>query len=66
MHFVDLSINSVSLSTVVMLKEKLLDEANNDQNIYISIDHLKHGNYIINIMLNDQVVKSVRINKKTS
>ncbi|TDY11606.1 hypothetical protein [Meridianimaribacter flavus] len=49
-----------------MLKEKLLDEANNDQNIYISIDHLKHGNYIINIMLNDKVVKSVRINKKTS
>ncbi len=47
-----------------MLKKHQLDDTNNsEQNIYISIDHLKHGNYTINILLNNKVVKSININK---
>lgn len=35
-----------------------------EKNIYMSIDHLKKGVYNLNILENEKVVKSVKINKK--
>ncbi|WP_169786422.1 hypothetical protein [Pseudalgibacter alginicilyticus] len=34
-----------------------------DQNIYVSIDHLKSGQYVFNITLDNKVVKSFRLKK---
>lgn len=36
---------------------------NEHDDIYLSIDHLKDGNYIFNIMLDDKVVKSFKLKK---
>ncbi len=44
-------------------QEELDDTQNSIQNIYVSVDHLKQGHYIINIMLNDKIIKSIKINK---
>ena len=44
-------------------QEELDDTQNRIQTIYVSVDHLKQGNYIINIMLNDKIIKSIKINK---
>jgi hypothetical protein len=41
-------------------KEKLPKK---EENIYIYIDHLKNGEYIINIMQNKITVKSIKISK---
>jgi len=35
----------------------------NEENIYIHIDHLKSGAYVINIMQNKKVLKSIKISK---
>ena len=35
----------------------------NEQNIYIYIDHLKNGEYIINIMQDKNAIKSIKISK---
>ena len=34
-----------------------------NQNIYLSIDHLKNGFYILNITLKNKVIKAVKIQK---
>ncbi len=36
-----------------------------NQNIYLSIDHLKKGQYLLNIMLDNKVLKSIEIDKYT-
>ncbi|GAA4302620.1 hypothetical protein GCM10023163_25820 [Aestuariibaculum suncheonense] len=36
-----------------------------NQNIYLSIDHLKKGQYLLNIMLDNKVFKSIKIDKDT-
>jgi len=41
-------------------KERL---PNIEENIYIYIDHLKTGEYIINIMQNKKTIKSIKISK---
>lgn len=38
----------------------------NNQDIYLSIDHLKNGHYILNIILKNKVIKSIKINKTES
>lgn len=35
----------------------------NEQHIYLSIDHLKDGNYTLDIILDDNVIKSITIRK---
>ncbi len=34
-----------------------------EKSIYIHVDHLKQGEYIINIMQNKKVIKSLKISK---
>ncbi|SFD38368.1 hypothetical protein [Algibacter pectinivorans] len=34
-----------------------------NQNIYLSIDHLKKGQYLLNIMLNNKIIKSIKLKK---
>lgn len=47
-----------------MQEQEYTDEStNNVQPIYISIDHLKDGNYVLNIMLNNKVIKSIKLKK---
>ncbi len=41
-------------------KDKLIKD---DKNIFIHIDHLKTGEYTINIMQNKKAIKSIRITK---
>jgi len=41
-----------------------IDSKKKDDVIYMSIDHLKEGNYELKILLNNKVVKSVKIQKK--
>ncbi len=36
-----------------------------NQTIYLSIDHLNKGQYIFNIMLDNKVLKSIKIDKDT-
>ncbi len=38
-------------------------EKDKHKDIYLSIDHLRNGNYIFNIMLHDKVVKSFKLKK---
>lgn len=45
-----------------MLKTDDINEKEN-QHIYLSIDHLKKGQYILNIMLKDNVIKAIKIKK---
>lgn len=35
----------------------------NEQHVYLNIDHLKDGNYVFNIMLNNKVIKSFKLKK---
>lgn len=35
-----------------------------DEKIYMSIDHLKKGNYKLNILLNNKIVKTIEIIKR--
>ena len=37
---------------------------NKSSKIYLSIDHLKEGNYKLNITLKNKVIKTVKLNKK--
>jgi len=39
------------------------DNAKKDDVIYMSIDHLKEGKYELKILLNNKVVKTVKIQK---
>lgn len=39
------------------------DSLKKDDKIYLSIDHLKEGRYELNILLNNKVVKTVKIIK---
>ncbi|MDO6759113.1 hypothetical protein Q4566_02780 [Tamlana sp. 2_MG-2023] len=39
------------------------NEAEKEVVIFMSIDHLKKGNYELKILLNNEVVKSVKITK---
>ena len=34
-----------------------------NQNIYLSIDHLKSGEYILNITLSNKIIKTVKLKK---
>ncbi|MEH1009367.1 MULTISPECIES: hypothetical protein [Winogradskyella] len=34
-----------------------------DDKIYLNIDHLKKGNYQLEILLNNKVIKSIKITK---
>jgi len=36
----------------------------NNNEIYLSIDHLKQGDYKLNILDNNKVVKAVKISKR--
>ena len=47
-----------------MEQNKTIKKDNNFQSLYLSLDHLKVGNYKINITLNNKVIKSVKLNKK--
>lgn len=38
-------------------------QTKDDKNIFIYIDHLKNGNYTINIMQNKKAIKSIKISK---
>lgn len=45
-----------------------MDKTNNikkedNKNIYLNIDHLKKGQYKLNVMLNNKIIKSIRIDK---
>ncbi|WP_347374483.1 hypothetical protein [Aequorivita sp. Q41] len=44
--------------------ENSLDDNKKTDVIYMSIDHLKQGNYELKILLQNRVVKSVKIFKK--
>ena len=37
--------------------------SNNKQHIYLSIDHLKDGSYILDIILENKVIKSIALKK---
>jgi len=39
-------------------------EKNDEEKIYLSIDHLKPGKYLINILLKGKTIKSVKIKKQ--
>ena len=43
--------------------EDITPKNDNNQSIYLNIDHLKDGEYIFNIMLDNKVVKSFRLKK---
>jgi len=45
-----------------MLKTDDINKKEN-QHIYLSIDHLKKGQYTLNIMLKDKVIKAIKIKK---
>lgn len=36
----------------------------NDEKIYLSIDHLKKGNYKLYLTLKNKIIKSVKFNKQ--
>ena len=47
-----------------MLKETEADKSNkNTRQLYLSIDHLKTGDYTLNIMLNNKIIKSIKLKK---
>ncbi len=46
-----------------MLKTDDIHKETN-QNIYLSIDHLKSGHYVLNIILKNKVIKSIKIEKQ--
>ena len=47
-----------------MLKAKNMNAEDKDSKpIYLSIDHLKDGNYKFNFILNNKVVKSIKLKK---
>ena len=49
---------------MTMLKEKRMNEESKESKpIYLSIDHLKDGNYRFNFMLNNKVIKSIKLKK---
>jgi len=37
--------------------------ANESQPVFLTIDHLKDGNYIFNIMLDNKIIKSIKLKK---
>ena len=43
--------------------EKLGQFTDENQNIYINIDHLKRGRYTVKILLNNIIIKSIKVNK---
>lgn len=36
-------------------------KAEENQNIYLSIDHLKKGHYTLNITLKNKIIKSIKL-----
>lgn len=47
-----------------MLKEKNgKEESSESKPVYLSIDHLKDGTYVFNIMLDNKIVKSIKLKK---
>ena len=44
-----------------MIKKEKLPE--NEEKIYIYIDHLKKGEYVFNIMQDKKTIKSIKISK---
>lgn len=36
---------------------------NNKQHIYLGIDHLKNGSYVLNIILKNKIIKSIKFIK---
>lgn len=42
----------------------IIESQNKEDKIYLSIDHLKKGKYQLNILLNNKVMKSIKINKQ--
>ena len=38
-------------------------KAEESQYIYLNIDHLKKGNYLLNITLKNKVIKSIKLKK---
>ncbi|MDX1471894.1 MAG: hypothetical protein R3213_10385 [Flavobacteriaceae bacterium] len=46
-----------------MLKDKIENPINSNQKIFLSVDHLKKGEYTLNILLGDKVLKSVEFKK---
>lgn len=47
-----------------MLQEKDVHDKNEESKpVYLSIDHLKDGNYVFNIMLENKVIKSIKLKK---
>jgi hypothetical protein len=47
-----------------MLQEKEVhDENEGSKPVYLSIDHLKDGNYVFNIMLDNKIIKSIKLKK---
>jgi len=47
------------------MQKNVVDKViNSKQDIYLSIDHLKPGNYILNILLDNKTVKSIKLKKK--
>ena len=39
------------------------NKPNDKQHIYLSIDHLKDGSYVLNIMLKNKIFKSIKLKK---
>jgi hypothetical protein len=47
-----------------MLKDTNMNEENKEsKSVYLSIDHLKDGNYRFNFILNNKVIKSIKLKK---
>jgi len=44
-------------------KTKADKNANKEQPVFLTIDHLKDGNYIFNIMLDNKIIKSIKLKK---
>jgi hypothetical protein len=47
-----------------MLEDTNMNEENKESKpVYLSIDHLKDGNYRFNFILNNKVIKSIKLKK---
>lgn len=60
--YFSLPINLVTIKDLSMKNSP--DSNKNDDVIYMSIDHLKQGKYELKILLNNKVMKSIKISKK--
>lgn len=46
-----------------MTQKDTIDKKERENIIYLSIDHLKHGNYKLLITLKNKIIKSVKFKK---